>query len=153
MWEYWTAKLIFGTWIARPGMPIATQSDNRLAFAAELQREFVAIAGSLKIYSSPVHPSTIGLVERQNRSLIGILRATCTRNQREWIDHLPHDLGAYNYMKHASTGFTPKMLMINKKRRYSPTLLFPEQHPKANNFYVRGLIRRAARIHQVASQK
>ena len=147
-----TAKLIFGTWIARHGVPMAIQSDNGPAFAAELQREFVAIAGSLKIYSSPVHPSTNGLVERQNRSLISILRATCTRNQGEWIDHLPHALGAYNCMKHASTGFTPNMLMLNKERRYSLALLFPEQHPKAKNFYVRDLIRRAARIHQIARQ-
>ena len=147
-----TAKLIFGTWIARHGVPMAIQSDNGPAFAAELQREFVAIAGSLKIYSSPVHPSTNGLVERQNRSLISILRATCTRNQGEWIDHLPHALGAYNCMKHASTGFTPNMLMLNKERRYSLALLFPEQHPKAKNFYVRDLIRRAAHIHQVARQ-
>ena len=131
---------------------MAIQSNNGPAFAAELQREFVAIAGILKVYSSPVHPSTNGLVERQNRSLISILRATCTRNQGEWIDHLPHALGAYNCMKHASTGFTPNMLMLNKERRYSLALLFPEQHPKAKNFYVRNLIKKAARIHQIARQ-
>ena len=59
-----TDKLIFGPWIARHGVPMAIQSDNGPAFATELQREFVAIAGSLKIYSWPVHPSTNGLVER-----------------------------------------------------------------------------------------
>ena len=55
-------------------------------------------------------------------------------------------------MKHASTGFTPNMLMRNKERRYSLALLFPEQHPKAKNFYVRDPIKKAARIHQIARQ-
>ena len=71
-----TAKLIFGTWIATHVVPMANQSDNGPAFAVKLQREFVPMAGSLKVYSLIFHSSTNGLVERQNRSLISILRAT-----------------------------------------------------------------------------
>ena len=62
---------LINTWIARHGFPMTFQSDYGGAFVGELTK--VAQAHSLTS-----HPQTIGLVERQNRTLVSMLRVSCS---------------------------------------------------------------------------
>ena len=49
-------------------------------------------------------------MERQNRTLLTLLRVYTSRKMRDWDDHLDAVIGAYNLTRHATTGFSPYML-------------------------------------------
>ena len=63
-----------------------------------------------KVSSTPGHPRGNGLVERQNRTLLTLLRVYTTRKMQTWDQHIDEVLGAYNATRHATTGFSPYML-------------------------------------------
>ena len=60
-----------------------------------------------KVTSTAGHPRTQGLVERQNRTFLTLIRVFCSRRMRDWDQHLDEVLGAYNSTRHATTGFHP----------------------------------------------
>ncbi len=105
-----TCKLILDHWVSPYGAPIAIQSDNGPQFAASLTAEFLQLIDVIQVHSTPYHPQTNGLVERQNRTLINLLRSICSRKQDDWDEHLPTAMGAYNATKSATTGFSPSLL-------------------------------------------
>ncbi|KFH63006.1 hypothetical protein MVEG_11044 [Podila verticillata NRRL 6337] len=57
--------------------------------------------------STAYHPQSDGQTEHANRTLEEMLRAYISYNQRDWDQLLPMMEFAYNYAKHASTGFSP----------------------------------------------
>ncbi len=79
-----TCDLIISYWIEPYGAPLVIQSDNGPQFTAELTAEMMKHLDILQIHSSPYHPQTNGLVERQNRTLIMLLRTVCSRRQDDW---------------------------------------------------------------------
>ena len=72
-----TCDHLINTWIARHGCPITFQSDNETAFVGELTKELMRC--SQVAHSTTHHPQTNGLVERQNRTLVSMLRVYCSR--------------------------------------------------------------------------
>ncbi len=89
-------KLVTQFWIAPFGTPIFIQCDNGPLFTAHVTREFMKINDISQVFASPYHPQSNGLVERQNRTLISMLRVVCSRYQTDWCDHLATVMGAYN---------------------------------------------------------
>ena len=85
------------------------QSDNDPNLTAEVSNEFMKASQFTKVTSTAGHPRTHGLVERQNRTLLILLRVFCSRRMRDWDQHLDEVLGAYNSTRHATTGLTPYM--------------------------------------------
>ena len=67
-----TCKLIMNHWISEYGAPIAIQSDNGTQFTAALTSEFLEMLEIVQVHSSPYH-------QRQNRTLINLLKAVCSR--------------------------------------------------------------------------
>ena len=51
------------------------------------------------------HPRTQGILERQNMTLLALLRVFCSRRMRDWGQHLDEVMGAYKSTPHATTGF------------------------------------------------
>ena len=47
-------------------------------------------------HSTVFHPQTNGLVERQNRTLVNMIRVYCSRYLTDWDKYLPQVVGAYN---------------------------------------------------------
>ena len=84
------------------------QSDNAPNFTAEVSAEFMKAAQVTKVSSTAGHTKTQGLVERQNRTLLTLLRVFCvfcSRRMRDWDQYLDEVMGAYNSTRHATTGF------------------------------------------------
>ena len=79
-----------------------------------------------KVTSTAGHPRTQGLVERQNRTLLTMLRIFCSRRMHNWDWHLDEVLGAYNSTRHATTGFSPYMLTRGTGKAIPLTYLSPE---------------------------
>ena len=105
-----TCDILMENWIHPYGAPLAIQSDNGSQFTAELTSEMMKCVDILQIHSSSYHPHTNGLVERQNRTLILMLRTVCSRRQDDWDVYLGRVMCAYNSTRHSTTGFSPFML-------------------------------------------
>ena len=105
-----TSRLLLQKWFARHGTPTRMQSDNAPNLTAEVSNEFLKAAHVTKVTSTAGHPRTQGLVERQNRTLLTLLRVFCSRRMRDWDQCLDEVIGAYNSTRHATTGFSPYML-------------------------------------------
>ena len=69
-----TCDHLINVWIARHSCPITFQSDNGKAFVGDLTKELMKRSQVAQVHSTPYHPQTNGLVERQNRTLVSMLR-------------------------------------------------------------------------------
>ncbi len=147
-----TCRLIVDGWVTLYGAPLAIQSDNGSQFTAELTAELMKCLDILQVHSTPYHPQTNGLVERQNRTLILLLRTICSRQQDDWDTLLNHAVAAYNSTRHSTTGFSPFMLWYGREKRTPMMLLFPKQEKGFNSCkeYLQRLCRRSAKIRQIA---
>ena len=149
-----TCKILMENWICRFGVPLVVQSDRGPQFTAELTREFLTQVGAAQIHSTAYHPQSNGLVERQNRTLIGLLRAFVGRFQESWSSYLPQALAAYNCMQHETTGYTPNMLMTGHEARLPLSMLFPETSQRKRNItpadHVRLMMENSRKINSLA---
>ena len=96
------------------------QSDNGTQFTAALTWCFMRAGYSLQVFSTPEHPRTNGLVERQNRTLLNLLKVFHSR-------HIIDCGNVYNATVHASTGFTPYQILTVTGRENTtlPGYYFP----------------------------
>ena len=98
-----TCDHLLNTWIARHGCPMTFQSDNGTDFVGELTRELMRRSQVAPAHSTTYHPQTNGLVERQNRTLVSMLRVYCSRYMTDWDRYLPQVMGAYNSTQDSTT--------------------------------------------------
>ena len=68
---------LINVWIAGHGCPITFQSDNGKAFVGDLTKELMKRSQVAQAHSTTYHPQTNGLVERQNCTLVSMLRVYC----------------------------------------------------------------------------
>ena len=135
-------------WIARHGCPITFQSDNGEAFVGDLMKELLNRSQVTHDHSTTYHQQTIGLVERQNRTFVSMLRVYCSRYMDDWGRHLPQVMGAYNSTEHSTTGIIPH----NRSQKTLPlTFFYPEYEGKktAAQTYMRDVIRRQQDLHDL----
>ena len=139
-----TCDLLINVWIARHGCPITFQSDNGKAFVGDLTKDLMKRSQVAQAHSITYHPQTNGLVERQNRTLVSMLRVYCSRYMDDWDKHLPQVMGAYNSTEHSTTGISPHMMLTGHEKALLLTFVYPEYEGKrkAPQTYVRDVIRR-----------
>ena len=68
--------------------------DNFTKFTAEVAQELMKASQVTKVTSTPAHPRGNGLVERQNRTLLTLLRVYESRRMPDWDEHIDGLLGA-----------------------------------------------------------
>ena len=147
-----TSRLLLQKWFARHGTPTRMQSDNAPNLTAEVSNEFLKAAHVTKVTSTASHPRTQGLVERQNRTLLTLLRVFCSRRMRDWDQCLDEVMGAYNSTRHATTGFSPYMLTRGVEKAIPLTFLYPEFAAKSfesHEAYVDHVLARQQEIHDL----
>ena len=139
-----TCDHLINVWIARHGCPITFQSDNGKAFVGDLTKELMKRSQVAQAHSTTYHPQTNGLVGRQNRTLVSMLRVYCSRYMDDWDKHLPQVMGAYNSTEHSTTGISPHMMLTGHEKALPLTFFYPEYEGKrtAPQTYVRDVIRR-----------
>ena len=76
------------TWIARSGCPMTFQLDNGTAFVGELTKELMRRSQVAQAHSTTYHPQTNGLAERQNGTMVSMLRLSCSRYMTDWDKYL-----------------------------------------------------------------
>ena len=91
-----TSRLLLQKWFTWHSTPTRMQSDNAPNLTAEVSNEFLKASQVTKVASIAGHPRTQGLAERQNCTLLTLLRVYCSRRMRDWDQHLDEVMGAYN---------------------------------------------------------
>ena len=131
-------------WISRYGCPMTFQSDNGKAFVGDLTKELMKRSHIAQAHSTTYQPQNNGLVERQNRTLVNVLRVYCSRYMTDWDKYLPQVVEAYNSTQHSTTGISSFMMLTGKERAMPQTLFYPEYEGKKTSpqAYVKEATRR-----------
>ena len=144
---------LINTWIARHGCPMTFQSDNGAAFVGELTKELMRRSQVAQAHSTTYHPQTNGLVERQNRTLVSMLRVYCSRYMTDWDKYLPQVIGAYNSTQHSTTGVSLHMILTGHKNSLPLTSFYKYEGKKTSpQVYVRDVIRRQQELNDLCRQ-
>nr|XP_058967969.1 uncharacterized protein K02A2.6-like [Pocillopora verrucosa] len=98
----------------RYGYPFTLKSDNAAQFVSEEFKEFLSKNGIEHRKSPPLWPQANGEVERQNRTLLKVLKIAQVEGKR-WKDELNKFLLAYRTTPHSTTGMTPASLMFGRE--------------------------------------
>ena len=147
-----TIERMTDNWIARWRVPTAIQADNGPAFAAELTKEFLAGMQTTEIHFTPYHPATNGAVERTNQTFSHLLKVLASQDPANWDKFVPMATCACNSTRHASTGFSPNMVMIGREASSPLTFFYPveEDFPHSETgLYAKPLITKIADIHRL----
>ena len=131
------------------------QSDNTTNFTAEIARELMKASQVTKVTSTPAHPRGDGLVERQNRTLLTLLRVYTSRRMQDWDECIDGVLGAYNSTRHATTGFSPYMLQQGAKKYIPLSFIYPEFAARvfdSKEEFVEHLLAKQQEIHELVQR-
>ena len=99
------------------GLPAHIISDRDRKFDSHFWRAVFKMLDTMLNLSTADHPQTDGQTERVNQVLEDMLRAYVSKRQSNWEDYLPILEFAYNSAKHATTRFSPFMLMYGFQPR------------------------------------
>ena len=111
---YAIAKTLVEKVIPRHVVPAQLLSDRRAAFLSKLLAEVYHLMRMKKVNTTAYHPQTNGLVERFNRTLLGMLSKTAKQNGNDWDNCLPFILFGYRSSPQTSTGESPSYLLYGK---------------------------------------
>ena len=102
-------------------------------------------------HSTTYHPQTNGLVERQNRTLVSMLRFFCSRYMDDWDRHLPQVMGAYNSTELSTTGRPPQLMLAGHEKAFLLNFFYPEYEGKetAPQTYARDVISRQPELNDL----
>ncbi len=114
---------------ARFGVPRQFHSDQGGNFRANVTKETLKLLGVSKTQTTPYHAQSDGLVERFNRTLVGMLRCLVNEHRDDWMDLLPLVMMAYRATPHASTKVTPNRMMLGREVTTPLDLQFPNNPP------------------------
>ena len=151
------ADVLTREFFCRFGMPRHLHSDQGRNFESKLFSEVCQLLGIRKTRTTPFHPSSDGLVERQNRTLLQMLRIVIEENVADWDEHLPYVMAAYRNSVQESTQETPFYLMFGRHMTIPLDLCLElpkriEKHYKCQSEYVLWLRRTFQQAHSLAEK-
>ena len=109
------AKLLVGEFIARFGCPVEIHTDQGRNFEGILLKEMCNLLGINKTRTTSFRPSANGQVERLNYSIAPIICCFVGEKPEVWDEYVVLAASAIRATVNRSTGFTPNMLMLERK--------------------------------------
>jgi hypothetical protein len=106
------ATLLVEEVIVRFGTPYMIHTDQGVQFESNLFQEMCRLLQIQKTRTTPYHPQSDGMVERNNRTILTMLSAFVNEHQNDWDEHLPYISMAYRATEHETTGNTPNYMML-----------------------------------------
>ena len=128
------ARLLVNEFICRFGVPEVLHTDQGKNIESTLIGEMCHLLGIKKTRTSPYHPQSDGLVER-NRTLLAMLSIAAAECEEEWDVQLPVVMMAYRSSMQETTGATPFSLMFGSEVRLPIDLMFdtPPGYPSPSS--------------------
>ena len=110
--------------------------------------------GVRKTTSTPLHPQSDGMVERNVWTIEELLRKVVSINQRDWDERLALVLLAYWASTHETTGVTPANLVFGREHQLPCDLIFGAPPVKGQSVtdYAANLPERLRDTHNFARQ-
>ena len=96
-----------------PLVPAKILSDNGPEFTSRAMNELLSEYNIAHIFTTPHHPSSNGLVERANRTLIELLRVQSSQ-PGDWMLHLPRAIIIHNHSLHSALGVSPSQFLLGR---------------------------------------
>ena len=118
------ARVFVNQFVCRFGVPDSVHTDQGKNFEAKIIKEICTLLDIKKTRTTAYHPQSDGLVERFNRTLLGMLSMAVREDEQGWDLLLPTLLLAYRTSHHATTGSTPFELMFGRDPRLPEDVLF-----------------------------
>eukprot|EP00731_Ephydatia_muelleri_P010034 Em0005g620a len=118
------ARKLVDEMFCRFSPPEQLHSDQGRQFESELVKEVCKLLEIKKTHTTPYHPQCNGIVERFNRTLLGMLATTVDSYPSSWEQNIRRVCLAYNSSVHASTGFSPFFLMFGRQVKLPVDLMY-----------------------------
>ena len=93
------------------------------------------LSGIKNLHTTPYHPEGNGIVERMNRTLLGMLRTLPEKHKSHWKDYLNLLLHAYNCTRHNTTGYSPYFLMFSRHPKLPLDIIFGSLNSEETKSY------------------
>ena len=98
----------------RHGVPTSLRTDNGPPFNSEGFVKFLHDGGAQQLRTTPLWPTANGEVERQNRSLMKVIRAAYAE-RKTWKREVQRFLMAYRSTPHSTMVVAPAELLFGRK--------------------------------------
>ena len=118
-------------WIKHYGCPREIHSDQGRQFVSAVFKEICKLLEINKSQTTPLHPSSDGLVERMNRTVKSMLSKFVRADQKDWDTHIDYIVMAYNTTPQESTGVSPHRLVYGDEM-LMPLDIMTENIPERN---------------------
>ena len=83
------------------------------------------ILGIKRLWTTPYHPQTNGLVERSCQMIMQMIRKLGEAKKADWLSHLAEIAHAYNATCFTVTGYSPHYLIFGWRFRLPVNIYFP----------------------------
>ena len=100
-------------WVNIFGAPYEVHTDRGASFTAATWKEFCSMLGIAATTTTAYRPQANGQVERNNRTIIDMLRAM-VEEISDWVDVLSHTCATFNFTPHSAHGFSPYYMMFGR---------------------------------------
>ena len=87
-------------------------SEQGKTFESNLFQSVCKLLDISKTRTTPYHPSSNGMIERFNQTLVNMISSFVDKRQQNWDEHLSLLTSAYRSAVHESTGYSPNLLML-----------------------------------------
>lgn len=130
------AKILVEEFICRYGLPKELHSDQGRQFEAKVFQDICKLLAINKTRTTSYHPQSDGLVERFNRTLLGMLSQFVNESHNNWDEKIPYVMMAYRASVQKATKFSPYYLMFGREPQLVQDIVFPdvEQATDTENF-------------------
>ena len=127
------------------------QSDNGKAFVGYPTNELMRRSHIAQAHSTTYHPQTHGLVERQNRTVVNMLRVYCSRYMTDWFKYLPQVAGSYSSTQHSTMEISLFMMLTGRERARPLAFFYPDYEGKKTSpqVYMKEAVKRQQELNEI----
>jgi hypothetical protein len=118
------AKTLVNEFFSRFGCPLELHTDQGKNFMSNLFKSLCKLLQITKTRTTSYHPQSNGQIERQNRSVLQMIRCLRNKNITDWDLYLPQIAGAIRATINRSTGYTPNKMMLGRETTKPVDLIF-----------------------------